>query len=84
MSVRLRLKRFGRTNRSFYRIAAIDGRRRRDGRVLEELGFYDPQNRNPDQQVRLKPDRIRYWLSVGAVPTDTVKQLLKRHGIPVR
>ncbi|RMF83700.1 MAG: 30S ribosomal protein S16 [Planctomycetota bacterium] len=81
MAVRLRLKRMGRRNRAFFRLSAIEGRNPRDGRVLEELGYYDPVNRNQDQQVRLDTDRIKYWLSVGAVPSDTVRSMLKKHGV---
>ena len=84
MAVKLRLKRFGRNHRPFYRLAAMELRNPRDGRVLEELGLYDPANRNSEQQVRLNADRIKYWLGVGARPTDTVRDLLKKHGITNR
>lgn len=79
--VRLRLKRFGRRNRSFYRVSAVDSRSPRDGRVLEELGYYDPANRDKAQQVKLEGERIKYWLGVGAVPSETVRNLLKKSGI---
>jgi len=81
MAVRLRLKRFGRKNRSHYRLAAMDARRPRDGRVLEELGYYDPEARKEAEQVKLNAERIRYWLSVGAQPTETVRHLLRKYGI---
>ena len=81
MAVKLRLKRFGRRHRSFYRLSAMDSRTPRDGRVIEELGWYDPESKNPDKQLSLKRERIEYWLGVGAQPTDTVAELLKRHGI---
>jgi small subunit ribosomal protein S16 len=81
MAVRLRLKRFGRNHRSVYRVAAMESRNPRDGRVLEELGLYDPANRVVDQQVRLDAERIKHWLARGALPTDTVRHLLKKHGI---
>lgn len=81
VAVRLRLKRYGRRHRSFYRLAAVDSRRPRDGRVLEELGWYDPETRSADRQVSLNRDRIEYWLGVGAQPSDTVRDLLARHGI---
>jgi small subunit ribosomal protein S16 len=84
MAVRLRLKRFGRTHRTVYRLSAMDSRRPRDGRVLEELGFYDPQHKDASQQVRLNTERIRYWLSVGAIPSETVRNLLASHGIRVK
>ena len=82
MAVRLRLKRFGRRHRSFYRINAVDSRRPRDGRVLEELGWYDPEARAADKQVSLKRQRIEYWLGVGAQPSETVRDF--RHGIAVK
>lgn len=84
MAVKLRLKRLGRRNRSFFRLNAIEGRNPRDGRVLEELGFYDPASRDEKDQLKLNPERIEYWLSVGAVPSETVKSLLKKRGIKVK
>ena len=84
MAVRLRLKRFGRRHRSFYRINAVDSQRPRDGRVLEELGWYDPEAATADKQVSLKRQRIEYWLGVGAQPSQTVRDLLVRHGIAVK
>jgi len=84
MAVKLRLKRMGRRHRSFFRLSAMDSRSPRDGRVLEELGTYDPMNKNSDQQVKLVEDRIKHWLSVGAVPSETVASLLKKQGISVR
>jgi small subunit ribosomal protein S16 len=84
MAVKLRLKRFGRKHRSFFRLAAIEGRNPRDGRVLEELGSYDPQNRDQDQQIKLNSERIQYWLGVGAVPSETVRSLLKKSGIKAK
>ena len=73
----------GRRHRSFFRLNAIDSRAPRDGKVLERLGWYDPASRDPDKQVDLKIDRIQYWLSVGAQPSETVADLLKRHGVAV-
>ena len=84
MAVTLRLKRFGRRHCSFYRINAIDRRSPRDGRVLEELGWYDPEAPTPDRQVSLNRERIEHWLSVGAQPSDTVRSLLIKHGIAVK
>jgi small subunit ribosomal protein S16 len=74
----------GRRHRSFYRVAAMDIRKPRDGRVIEELGWYDPQAKEPEKEVSLNRERIEYWLGVGATPSDTVRQLLRRQGIPVR
>jgi len=84
MAVKLRLKRLGRRHRPFFRLAAIEARNPRDGRVLEELGFYDPENRVEAQQVKLDAERIKYWLGVGAVPSDTVRSLLKKNGIATK
>ena len=83
VAVRLRLKRLGRRHRPFYRVTAVDRRKARDGRVIEELGHYDPNNADQSKQVALKADRIAYWLSVGAQPSDTVRGLIKRQGIGV-
>ncbi len=79
--VRLRLKRFGRTHKPFYRLNAIDQRSPRDGKPIEELGFFDPTEKDEAKQANLKADRIRYWLSVGAQPSDTVRDLLTKLGI---
>lgn len=81
MSVKLRLKRFGRRNRSCFRVNAMDSRSPRDGRVIEELGWYDPNAKEQDKQLSLNRERIEHWLSVGAQPSDTVRQLMKRQGI---
>lgn len=76
--VRLRLQRLGRTHRPFYRLAAVDKRERLNGKVLENLGWYNPMEKDADKQVSLKADRIRHWLSVGAQPSDTVRDLLAK------
>ncbi len=81
MAVRIRLKRMGRKNRPFYRIVAADARAKRDGKVLEVLGYYDPLAREEDKQVAVKRDRVQHWLGVGAQPTETVASLLKRGDI---
>ena len=81
MAVKLRLKRFGRRHRSFFRLNAMDSRSPRDGRVIEELGWYDPNARDADKQLSLNRERIEYWLGVGAQPSQTVRDLLKRQGI---
>jgi small subunit ribosomal protein S16 len=81
MSVKLRLKRMGRSNAPFYRLNAIDSRSPRDGRVIEELGHYDPRNKDQAKQFVAKIDRCQYWLSVGAVPSETVSSLLKKSGV---
>ncbi len=79
MAVRIRMKRLGRKHRPYYRIVAIDHRQTRDGRIIEELGSYDPMVKNTDERVRLRPDRIKYWMSVGAKPSEHVEVLLKKY-----
>ncbi len=59
----------------------MDSRKPRDGRSIEELGHYDPMSRNAETQTVLNVDRIRYWLGVGAQPSEKVQALLKRHGV---
>lgn len=81
MAVRIRLKRQGRRHHPTYRVTAVDARASRDGKVLEELGQYDPCNRNTEAQVNLNQERIAYWLSVGAQPSDTVRSLMRRAGM---
>ena len=78
MAVRIRMKRLGRRHRPFFRICAVDSRRPRDGRVLEELGTYDPMIKNTDARAILNSERIDYWLGVGALPSDKVKVLIKK------
>jgi small subunit ribosomal protein S16 len=73
------MKLLGRKHRPYYRIVAIDSRQPRDGRILEELGSYDPMVKNTDERVRLKPDRIKYWVSVGAQPSEKVSVLLRKY-----
>lgn len=79
MSVKIRLKRFGTQKRPYYRIVAMDSRSPRDGRALEELGFYHPIEK--ENQIRLKEDRIKDWISKGAQPSSTVKSLLNKNNI---
>ncbi len=81
MAVRIRLKRVGRRHRPAFRLAAIDSRRARDSKVIEELGSYNPIDPNEDRHVALKRDRIEYWLGVGAKPSDTVRRLLEKYDI---
>ncbi len=74
------MKKMGRTHRPFFRICATDGRNPRNGRVIEELGSYDPMVKETDARAILKSERIDYWLSVGAQPSDKVKVLIKKYG----
>jgi small subunit ribosomal protein S16 len=80
VSVRIRMKQFGRKHRPYYRVCAMDIRRPRDGRVLEQLGTYDPLVPETDARALLNSERIAYWLSVGAQPSDAVRVLIKKYG----
>ena len=80
MATRIRLKRLGRRNRPFYRIIVIDSRKRRDGAAIEEVGWYDPILKN-DKNFKLKDERILHWLSLGAQPSDVVKNMMKKSGL---
>ncbi len=77
MAVRLRLARHGSKKRPFYRIVAADSRAPRSGKFIEIVGTYDP-SKNP-AKVELKMEKVENWLSKGAIATDTVKALLKKH-----
>jgi small subunit ribosomal protein S16 len=74
------MKKMGRRHRPFFRICATDSRKSRDGRVIEELGYYDPLVKETDARAILKSERIDYWLGVGAQPSDKVKTLIKKYG----
>lgn len=80
MAVKIRMKRLGRKHRSFFRICATDSRAPRDGRVIEELGTYDPSIADTDARTAINGERIKYWLSVGAQPSDRVRVLIKKYG----
>jgi small subunit ribosomal protein S16 len=79
VAVRIRMKKMGRKHRAYFRIVAIDHRQPRDGRVIEELGSYDPMVKNTDERVKLKPERIKYWMSVGALPSENVAVFIKKY-----
>ncbi len=74
LMVRIRLRRSGRRNRPFFRIVVIDSRKARDGEYLENVGYYDPRDKRISNVNR---DRIDYWISKGAKPTNTVSRLLR-------
>lgn len=80
MTVKIRLKKMGRTHRPFFRVCAMDQRSPRDGRVIEQLGTYDPMVPDTDARAILNGERIDYWLSVGAQPTPKVATLIKKYG----
>ena len=99
MAVKIRLKRMGMKKRPFYRVVVSDQRSPRDGRFIEEIGYYNPMTVVKDEtgvgvpndkgndkthapaQIKIDGERAKYWLSVGAQPTDTVRVLLKKAGV---
>jgi small subunit ribosomal protein S16 len=76
MSVKIRLARYGAKKTPFYRIVATDKRAPRDGRHIEQLGIYDPCREPPE--FRYDEERMSHWLKHGAVPSDTIRELLKK------
>lgn len=81
MAVKLRFKRMGRSHVAFYRLNAVDSRSPRDGRVIEQLGHYDPQQPDKAKQFVADLERCKYWLDNGAIPSETVSSLLKKQGV---
>jgi small subunit ribosomal protein S16 len=84
MATKIRLKRIGRRNRPFYRIIIIDSRKRRDGSAIEQVGWYNPLEKNKESNYNLKEDRIIEWLKLGAQVTDPVNKLMKRSGLALK
>lgn len=82
MSVKIRLKKFGAKARPYYRIVIMDARSARDSKTIEEVGLYHPIEAE-DKQIRIDEERVKYWLSKGAQPTDTVRSLLNKKNIHV-
>jgi len=82
MSVKIRLKRFGSKKRPYYRIVVIDSRNPRDGMTLEEVGIYRPVEH--ENQVQLESDKVKDWLSKGALVTATVKNILNSQNIKLK
>lgn len=81
MAVKLRFNRMGRSHAAFFRLAAVDSRSPRDGRIIENLGFYDPVNKDQAKQIQIDLERAKYWLDNGAIPSETVSSLLKKSGL---
>ncbi len=79
MAVKIRLKRMGMKKKPFYRVVVADDRFPRDGRFIEELGYYNPMT-NP-AEIKSDGEKAKYWVGVGAQPTDTVRILLKKTGV---
>jgi small subunit ribosomal protein S16 len=80
VAVKIRMKMMGRKHRAYFRICATDSRAPRDGRVIEEIGSYDPSIPLTDARCQLNQERIKYWLGVGAKPSDRVSVLIKKYG----
>ena len=81
MAVHIRLSRFGRKKKPFYRIVVADSEAKRDGKFLEIVGTYDPLQ-NP-AVVRIQQDKLQAWIAKGAPPSETVKSLIKKQATPV-
>jgi small subunit ribosomal protein S16 len=81
MAVKLRLMRMGRRHKPFFRLNAIDSRTPRDGRIIEKLGHYDPLEKDTAKQLVIKKDRVEYWIKTGAIPSETVAELIAKVGI---
>lgn len=76
MAVKLRLTRMGNKKRAFYRIVAVNSETRRDGRPLEYIGYYNPMV--DPAEVKIDAEKVQKWLALGAEPTDTVRNLIKK------
>ena len=79
MAVKLRLKRMGKKQAPFYRVVVADSRSPRDGKTIDEVGYYDP-TKNP-AEIKIDAEKIINWLKNGAQPTDTVRSILSNQGI---
>jgi small subunit ribosomal protein S16 len=77
MSARIRLKKFGTKKRPYYRIVVMDKRAPRDGKTIEELGYYHPIE-TEEKQILFDPDKVKSWLRNGATVTDTVRKILNK------
>lgn len=79
MATRIRLRRMGAKKNPFYRLVIADSRSPRDGRFIEEIGYYDP-TKNPSE-IKINEERALYWLKTGAQPSETAKSLLNKAGV---
>jgi small subunit ribosomal protein S16 len=79
MAVKIRLRRMGAKKAPFYRVVVADSRSPRDGRLIEELGYYDPTKETT--VFSIDEDKVKQWIANGAQPTETVKVLLKKNGV---
>lgn len=78
MALKIRLRKQGRTNRPFYRLVVTDSRSPRDGKYIENLGWYNPQAHNDDSVVLVKGDRVMHWVEQGAQMTEKAEALVRR------
>ncbi len=81
MAVKIRLRRMGSKKKPFYRLVVADSRSPRDGRFIEEVGFYNPVARGDNQEVKINEESVIKWLKNGAKPTDTVRAILAKEGV---
>jgi len=81
MAVKIRMMRIGRRHRPFFRINAVEGRNPQCGRIIEKLGHYDPVEKDESKQIVLNMERVKVWLEKGAEPTESVSDILRRHGV---
>ena len=79
MSVKIRLKRMGMKKKPFYRVVVADVMSPRDGRFIEEIGYYTPMTQ--PAEIKVDGERAKHWIACGAQPTDTVRVLLKKTGV---
>ena len=79
MATKIRLKRTGSRHQPHYRVVVMDSSKSRDGRAIEQIGYYNPRTEPP--AIDLDGERALYWLGVGAKPTDTVRSLLEKTGV---
>lgn len=81
MAVKIRMTRMGRRHRPFFRINAVDGRTPRDGKILEKLGHFDPLEKDVAKQVVIDLEKVKVWLAKGAIPSETVSEILEKQGL---
>ena len=79
MAVKIRLRRMGQKKAPFYRVVVADSRYPRDGRAIEEIGYYNPMTE--PAEIKIDAEKAKKWIANGAQPTDTAKSLLKKSGI---
>lgn len=81
MATKIRLRRMGAKKAPFYRVVVADSRSPRDGKSIEEIGYYNPIAKKDDESLKINEERALYWLGTGAQPSETVKALLRKAGV---